>query len=78
MVSAGAAKLKPGEQMITVTALPLYHIFALTCCALLSMRIGGKNLLIPNPRDIPAFVKELRQAQASTCFRRSTRCSTGC
>ncbi len=53
------AKLKPGEQMITVTALPLYHIFALTCCALLSMRTGGKNLLIPNPRDIPAFVKEL-------------------
>ncbi len=57
------AKLKPGEQMITVTALPLYHIFALTCCALLSMRTGGKNLLIPNPRDIPAFVKELAQAQ---------------
>ena len=37
------AKLKPGEQMITVTALPLYHIFALTCCALLSMRTGGKR-----------------------------------
>lgn len=53
------AKLKPGEQCITVTALPLYHIFALTCCALLSMRTGGKNVLIPNPRDIPAFVKEL-------------------
>ena len=53
------AKLKPGDQMVTVTALPLYHIFALTCCALLSMRTGGKNALIPNPRDIPAFVKEL-------------------
>ena len=53
------AKLKPGEQVVTVTALPLYHIFALTCCALLSMRTGGKNVLIPNPRDIPAFVKEL-------------------
>ena len=52
-------KLKPGEQCVTVTALPLYHIFALTCCALLSMRTGGKNVLIPNPRDIPAFVKEL-------------------
>ena len=52
-------KLKPGEQCVTITALPLYHIFALTCCALLSMRTGGKNVLIPNPRDIPAFVKEL-------------------
>ncbi|MBA3252782.1 MAG: long-chain-fatty-acid--CoA ligase [Burkholderiaceae bacterium] len=52
-------RMKPGEQVVTVTALPLYHIFALTCCALLSMRTGGKNVLIPNPRDIPAFVKEL-------------------
>jgi long-chain acyl-CoA synthetase len=41
-------------------ALPLYHIYALTVCALLSMRVGGMNLLIPNPRDIPGFVKELR------------------
>ncbi|MEP6609856.1 MAG: long-chain-fatty-acid--CoA ligase [Burkholderiaceae bacterium] len=53
------ARLKTGEQVVTVTALPLYHIFALTCCALLAMRTGGKNVLIPNPRDIPAFVKEL-------------------
>ncbi len=52
-------RMRPGEQVVTVTALPLYHIFALTCCALLSMRTGGKNVLIPNPRDIPAFVKEL-------------------
>ncbi len=52
-------RMKPGDQVVTVTALPLYHIFALTCCALLSMRTGGKNVLIPNPRDIPAFVKEL-------------------
>ena len=52
-------RMKPGEQVVTVTALPLYHIFALTCCALLSMRTGGKSVLIPNPRDIPAFVKEL-------------------
>jgi long-chain acyl-CoA synthetase len=43
-----------------VCALPLYHIYALTVCALLSMRVGGMNLLIPNPRDIPGFVKELR------------------
>jgi long-chain acyl-CoA synthetase len=52
-------KGKPVEQMVIVTALPLYHIFALTACGLLGMRIGGMCLLIPNPRDIPAFVKEL-------------------
>jgi long-chain acyl-CoA synthetase len=53
------SKLKPGEFPLTVTALPLYHIFALTVCAMMSMRIGGKCLLIANPRDIPGFVKEL-------------------
>ncbi len=54
-------KLKPGEYPLTVTALPLYHIFALTVCAMMSMRIGGQCLLIPNPRDIPGFVKELQK-----------------
>ena len=49
------------EQLIIVTALPLYHIFALTACCLLGMRIGGVCLLIPNPRDIPGFIKELRK-----------------
>ena len=58
-------KLKSGEQVVTVTALPLYHIFALTCCALLAMRTGGKNVLIPNPRDIPTFVKELSKHKFS-------------
>ena len=52
-------KGKPVDQMIIVTALPLYHIFALTACGLLGMRIGGMCVLIPNPRDIPGFVKEL-------------------
>jgi long-chain acyl-CoA synthetase len=47
------------ERMTIVTALPLYHIFALTVCCLLGMRIGAMCLLIPNPRDIPGFVKEL-------------------
>jgi long-chain acyl-CoA synthetase len=42
-----------------VCALPLYHIFALTACALWGMRVGALNILIPNPRDIPGFVKEL-------------------
>ncbi|SPE19757.1 acyl-CoA synthetase (long-chain-fatty-acid--CoA ligase) [Burkholderiales bacterium] len=53
-------KIKNGEQPITVTALPLYHIFALTCCALISLRTGGQCLLIPNPRDFPALVGALR------------------
>lgn len=44
---------------IFITALPLYHIFALTCNALMTMSIGSKNVLITNPRDMPAFVKEL-------------------
>ncbi len=47
------------EQLFIVTALPLYHIFALTACCLLGMRVGGVCLLIPNPRDIPGLVKEL-------------------
>src|SRR3954462_2249531 len=47
------------DQLLIVTALPLYHIFALTACFLLAMRAGGVCLLIPNPRDIPGFVKEL-------------------
>ncbi|MCX7218784.1 MAG: long-chain-fatty-acid--CoA ligase [Burkholderiales bacterium] len=47
------------EQKIIVCALPLYHIFALTVCSLLGTRIGALNLLIPNPRDMPGFIKEL-------------------
>ncbi|TPK65189.1 long-chain fatty acid--CoA ligase [Mesorhizobium sp. B2-4-15] len=42
-----------------VCALPLYHIFALTVNALMGMQQGAQNILIPNPRDIPGFVKEL-------------------
>ncbi|MBC3861328.1 long-chain-fatty-acid--CoA ligase [Undibacterium jejuense] len=60
------AWLSPGmaghehESKVIVCALPLYHIFALTVCSLLGTRIGAMNLLIPNPRDIPGFVKELQ------------------
>jgi len=54
------SKLPAGEKPTTVTALPLYHIFALTVCAMISMRIGGRCLLIANPRDLPGFIKELR------------------
>jgi long-chain acyl-CoA synthetase len=59
-------KAPPGEQPATVVALPLYHIFALTACALLGMRVGAKLVLIPNPRDIPAFVKELQRHKVTT------------
>ncbi len=47
------------DQLTTVCALPLYHIFALTVCCLLGMRTGGLNVLIPNPRDLPSVVKAL-------------------
>ncbi len=50
--------VRAGEEVI-VTALPLYHIFALTANCLTFMKIGARNVLITNPRDIPAFVKEL-------------------
>ena len=47
------------DALTIVCALPLYHIFALTVCCLLGTRLGGLNILIPNPRDIPGFIKEL-------------------
>ena len=49
------------EQELVVTALPLYHIFALTANCLTFLRIGGSNLLIANPRDIKGFVRELKR-----------------
>ena len=51
-------KLKEQEEIV-VTALPLYHIFALTVNCLAMLKIGAHNLLITNPRDMPAFIKEL-------------------
>ena len=48
-----------GEEII-ITALPLYHIFALTANGLVFMKFGGLNHMITNPRDMPAFVKELQ------------------
>ena len=50
---------KLGEELI-VTALPLYHIFALTANCLVFMKLGARNHLITNPRDMPGFVKELK------------------
>ncbi|MBN3069314.1 long-chain-fatty-acid--CoA ligase FadD [Pectobacterium brasiliense] len=57
---AYGAILQEGNELV-ITALPLYHIFALTVNGLLFLELGGKNLLITNPRDIPAVVKELKQ-----------------
>ncbi|PAY03258.1 long-chain-fatty-acid--CoA ligase FadD [Pseudoalteromonas sp. HM-SA03] len=50
--------LVKGKEVV-ITALPLYHIFALTANCLTFMKYGGHNILITNPRDMPAFVKEL-------------------
>ena len=51
--------LDESQPQVIITALPLYHIFSLTANALLMMKLGGLNILITNPRDIPAFIKEL-------------------
>ena len=48
-----------GEQATIVCALPLYHIFAFTYCMMQSMRLGGKLILIANPRDLPTMLQEL-------------------
>jgi long-chain acyl-CoA synthetase len=58
--------LEPGlrgkhiEQLIFLCALPLYHIFALTACAVFGARKGGMLIMVPNPRDIPGFIKLLK------------------
>jgi long-chain acyl-CoA synthetase len=52
--------IREGEEVM-ITALPLYHIFALTCNCLVFMKVGGINVLITNPRDMPGFVKEIAQ-----------------
>ncbi|HEY5789740.1 MAG TPA: AMP-binding protein [Gammaproteobacteria bacterium] len=55
-------RVKPGRERI-VTALPLYHIFALTANCLTFLRLGALNMLITNPRDLPAFIKEIATAR---------------
>jgi long-chain acyl-CoA synthetase len=52
--------IEPGREII-ITPLPLYHVFCLTCNCLVFMQHGALNVLITNPRDIPAFVKELHK-----------------
>jgi len=54
------------DQLVFVCALPLYHIFALTVCNMLGTREGALNVLIPNPRDIGGFIKELGKYKVNT------------
>ena len=49
------------DRIVAITALPLYHVFSLKSNCLLMMWLGGENVLITNPRDIPGFVKELKK-----------------
>jgi len=56
--------LSPGREVM-ITPLPLYHVFCLTCNCLLLMHVGGLNVLITNPRDLRAFVRDLRSHRFS-------------
>jgi long-chain acyl-CoA synthetase len=56
----------PQGRMLIVTALPLYHIFALTACFLYAVSNGATCLLIPNPRDLPGLIKELRKYKVNS------------
>ncbi|MFD1245036.1 AMP-binding protein [Paralysiella testudinis] len=58
------SKVVDGEETV-VTALPLYHIFSLTVNLMIFTKAGAKNILITNPRDIPGFVKELKNNQVT-------------
>jgi long-chain acyl-CoA synthetase len=53
-------KIPAGEQVVTICALPIYHIFGFNTNMMLAMRMGGSNILIANPRDLPAVFKQLR------------------
>jgi len=53
-------KIPAGEQIVTICALPIYHIFGFNTNIMLSMRMGGCNILIANPRDLPSVFKELK------------------
>ena len=59
-------RIPAGEQLVGVVALPLYHIFAFTVSMMLGMRMGGKGILIANPRDIAGMLKELSRHKIHT------------
>ncbi len=52
-------KIPPGEQLVTVSALPLFHIFGFNNSMMLGLHMGGCSILIPNPHDLPALLKDL-------------------
>ena len=56
------------DQLVYICALPLYHIFALTICFIMGARLGAKNILVPNPRDIPDFIKLLKKNPGFNIF----------
>ena len=58
-VQAWLAPTLRGEQVISIVALPLYHIFSLTANLLLILEIGGKSVLVTDPRNIPRFIRLL-------------------
>jgi len=58
---AWLGKIFCGQPSVLITAIPLYHIFALTANCLLFARLGWKNVLIINPRDFPAFLAEMKK-----------------
>ncbi len=60
------AAFPPVEQLVIATALPLYHVFALTACLLLGVRNGALCLLIPNPRDIGGLIKEFAKYKVNS------------
>ena len=68
----------PRDPATLITALPLYHIFALTANCLLFVVLGWRNVLITNPRDFPAFVAELRKYKFTYHQRREHACSMRC
>ncbi len=53
-------KIPAGQQIVTICALPIYHIFGFNTNMMLGMRMGGSNILIANPRDLPGMFKELK------------------
>lgn len=59
------ARIPSAQQHVVITALPLYHIFALTVNALAMMRHGACNVLVPNPRDLPALVETFKRYPVS-------------
>lgn len=66
-VHAWVKDVLDGKTDIVLTALPLYHIFSLVINCFLFMYVGGQNVLIPDPRDIPHLVREMQKSRF-TCF----------